>query len=100
MVGIHTGWTLQEDYADYKYLLNLPGSTHGSYSRNLNHLWALGSVVLQWTMDAREFYYPALVAGQQKGAKIATSKAPISVVFHSFWLIFGRVIISRNGLEA
>ena len=39
-------------------------------------------------------------AGQEKGAKFPTSKAPISVVFHSFWLIFGRVIISRNGLEA
>ena len=38
--------------------------------------------------------------GQQKGAKIATSKAPISVVFHSFWLMFRRVIIPRNGLEA
>ena len=37
--------------------------------------------------------------GQEKGAKIPTSKAPISVVFHSFWLIFGRVSISRNGLE-
>ena len=37
--------------------------------------------------------------GQEKGAKFPTSKAPISVVFHSFWLIFGRVIISRNGLD-
>ena len=27
-------------------------------------------------------------------------KAPISAVFHSFRLIFGRAIISRNGLEA
>ena len=41
-----------------------------------------------------------LGAGQEKGAKIPTSKAHISVVFHSFWLTFGRVIISRNGLEA
>ena len=47
-------------------------------------------------------------ATTQRGAKQGstrvrrwpTSKAPISVVFHSFWLIFGRVIISRNGLEA
>ena len=38
--------------------------------------------------------------GQEKGAKIPTSKAPISVGFHSFRLIFGRAIISRNGLEA
>ena len=37
--------------------------------------------------------------GQEKGAKIPTSKAHIPVVFHSFWLIFRRVIISRNGLE-
>ena len=38
--------------------------------------------------------------GQQKGAKFPTSKAHISAVFHSFWLIFGRAINSRNGLEA
>ena len=29
-----------------------------------------------------------------------TSKAPLSVGFRSFWLMFRRVIISRNGLEA
>ena len=38
--------------------------------------------------------------GQEKRAKFPTSKAPLSAVFHSFWLIFGRTIISRNGLEA
>ena len=38
--------------------------------------------------------------GQDKRAKFPTSKAPISAVFHSFRLIFGRAIISRNGLEA
>ena len=32
-------------------------------------------------------------------AKIPTSKAPISVVFHSFRLIFRRMIISRSDLE-
>ena len=53
----------QVDYAAYRFLLNLPGSTHGSYSWNLNHLWSLGSVVLQWDMDAVEFYYPALEDG-------------------------------------
>ena len=37
--------------------------------------------------------------GQEKGVKFPTSTAPISVDFHSFRLIFGRVIISRNGLE-
>ena len=38
--------------------------------------------------------------GQDKRAKFPTSKAPISAVFHSFRLIFGRAIISRSGLEA
>ena len=38
--------------------------------------------------------------GQHKRAKFPTSKAPISAFFHSFRLIFGRAIISRNGLEA
>ena len=38
--------------------------------------------------------------GQDKSAKFPTSKAPSSAGFHSFRLIFGRAIISRNGLEA
>ena len=38
--------------------------------------------------------------GQHKRARFPTSKAPISVIFHSFRLIFGRAIISRNGLDA
>ena len=45
-------------------------------------------------------YRKKLDAGQQKRAKFPTSKAHISAVFHSFRLIFGRAIISRNGLEA
>ena len=40
------------------------------------------------------------VAGQHKRAKFPMSKAPISAIFHSFRLIFGRAIISRSGLEA
>ena len=38
--------------------------------------------------------------GQHKRAKFPASKAPISAIFHSFRLILGRAIISRNGLEA
>ncbi|KAH8045825.1 hypothetical protein JL720_16570 [Aureococcus anophagefferens] len=34
------------------------------------------------------------------GQEFPTSKAPISADFHSFRLIFGRAIISRNGLDA
>ena len=39
-------------------------------------------------------------AGRHERATCPTSKAPISAVFHSFRLIFGRASISRNGLEA
>ena len=41
-----------------------------------------------------------LLTGQDKRAKLPTSKAPISAIFHSFRLIFGRAIISRSALEA
>ena len=41
-----------------------------------------------------------LPTGQDKRATFPTSKAPFSAVFHSFRLILGRAIISRNGLEA
>ena len=42
----------------------------------------------------------ASAAGREKRATFPTSKAPISAVFHSFRLTFGRAIIPRNGLEA
>ena len=42
----------------------------------------------------------AFLTGRETRATFPASKAPISVVFHSFRLIFGRAIISRNGLEA
>ena len=49
-------------------------------------------------------YKPAGLAasepGQDKRAKFQTSKPHISAIFHSFRLIFGRAIISRNGLDA
>lgn len=50
----------------YQFLLDLPGSTSGSYSRNLNHLWLLGSVVVFWKGPfikpggALQWYSPAL----------------------------------------
>jgi hypothetical protein len=55
---------LREDYVQYRYLLNLPGKTLGSYSRNLNHLWSLHSVVLLWKAAYSEWFYPALVEGE------------------------------------
>ena len=36
----------------------------------------------------------------EKRAKFPTSKAPLSAIFHSFRLIFGRAIISRSAFDA
>ena len=55
-----------EDFSNYRFLLDLPGSTTGSYSRNLNHLWLFGAVVLLWDGPllhkggAMQWYSPAL----------------------------------------
>lgn len=51
------------DFSRYKHVLNLPGSTTGSYSMNLNHLWMLGSIVFLWQNSHVEWYYPALKEG-------------------------------------
>lgn len=53
----------QKDYSRYQMLLNLPGTTAGGYSRNLNHLWILGSIVVQWNTTVVEFYTPGLKEG-------------------------------------
>ena len=57
-----------DDFAKYQYLLDLPGSTASSYSRNLNHLWLFGSVVSLWDGPllephggASQWYTPALL---------------------------------------
>ena len=47
-----------KDYRNHKYLLNLPGAASGSYSKNLNHLWRTGSVVMQWVHPFVEWYHP------------------------------------------
>ena len=52
-----------KDYRNHKYLLNLPGAASGSYSKNLNHLWRTGSVVMQWVHPFVEWYHPALEHG-------------------------------------
>lgn len=54
------GHVPKENFTNYRYLLNLPGSTQGSYSRNLNHLWFLDSVLLLWKSSHAEWYYPDL----------------------------------------
>mmetsp|Transcript_497 Transcript_497/g.1329 ORF Transcript_497/g.1329 Transcript_497/m.1329 type:complete len:379 (-) Transcript_497:144-1280(-) len=56
-------WVFESHYTRYKYVLNFPGRTHGSYSRNLNHLWATKAVVLLWQAPIVEWYYPYLRPG-------------------------------------
>ena len=64
------------------------------------YTWGRGGFGRLGHGDAHSLKAPRLVPGQQKRATFPTSKAHISAVFHSFRLIFGRAIISRNGLEA
>ncbi|KAH8057642.1 hypothetical protein JL722_6730 [Aureococcus anophagefferens] len=53
----------KSSFGRYQFQLNLPGSVSGSYSRNLNHLWLLGSVIAMWDAPYVEWYYPALAEG-------------------------------------
>ena len=55
--------TAPVDYAKYRILAHFPGGTSGSYSRNLNHLWAMGAPVMIWDHPAQEHYYAALEDG-------------------------------------
>ena len=81
-----------------------------SFSRSYRGLLATGSVdgtVALWDAAAgapTPVASKALAVGQiyalARAGKFPTSKAPLSAVFHSFRLLFGRAIISRNGLEA
>uniref|UniRef100_A0A7S3JW75 Glycosyl transferase CAP10 domain-containing protein n=1 Tax=Aureoumbra lagunensis TaxID=44058 RepID=A0A7S3JW75_9STRA len=52
-----------ESFVKYQFLLNMPGQAGGSYSRNLNYLWSLGSIVFIWDAHYTEWYYPALRHG-------------------------------------
>ncbi|KAJ1444662.1 hypothetical protein M885DRAFT_626917 [Pelagophyceae sp. CCMP2097] len=51
------------NFSQYKYLLHMPGSATGSYSRNLQYLFTHGAVVLIWRNPAVEWYYRFLVDG-------------------------------------
>jgi len=53
----------QANFSHFKYLIHMAGSATGSYSRNLQYLWAHGSVVLIWDQVAVEHYYQYLVPG-------------------------------------
>lgn len=50
-------------YTNYWGQLNLPGSSLGSYSKNLQNLWPTGAAVMIWNQSAVEFYYDTLKTG-------------------------------------
>ena len=53
----------QRSFAEYRYLLSVPGAASGSYTRGLNVLWGMGSIVLMWNAPYVEWYFPALSHG-------------------------------------
>ena len=64
LLGYDPQWyDVLKEYPKYRVLLNLPGTTAGGYSRNLNLLWFLGRVVFFWRAPFVEFYHVALVPG-------------------------------------
>ena len=69
------GYVAPSDFSRWRSALHLPGAFTGSYSRNLNKLWALGSVVLLWDAPYVEFYSPALAHGSTHLAVDACSAA-------------------------
>ena len=79
--------------------VDTPGQLQTLLNQSLVPCTMLASFALLGTRYGPRKVGGACTTGQEKGAKFPTSKAHISVVFHSFWLIFRRVIISRNGLE-
>lgn len=60
--GGHTK-TPHAKFTNYWAQLNLPGSSLGSYSKNLQNLWPTGAAVMIWNQSAVEFYYDSLKTG-------------------------------------
>ncbi|KAH8045491.1 hypothetical protein JL722_14180 [Aureococcus anophagefferens] len=56
------GYVPPSKFSDWKYAPPA-GRVHGLLPRNLNKLWALGSVVLLWAAPYVEFYFPGLSHG-------------------------------------
>jgi hypothetical protein len=59
----HSNRVPHAKFSNYMAQLNLPGSTMGSYSKNLQNLWPTGAAVMIWDQAAVEFYYDTLKPG-------------------------------------
>lgn len=55
--------TPHSKFTKYWAQLNLPGSSFGSYSKNLQNLWPMGAATMIWNQSAVEFYYSSLKPG-------------------------------------
>ena len=113
-------WLWVYDYAKRTYQKRVvgidvyEGIDYSMYEPHMKDFFYLGlkkrdvvrllNVFLEVDMDRSglvdDLEFLTFIAGWEKRAKFPTSKAPISVDFHSFWLTFGRAIMSRTGLEA
>jgi hypothetical protein len=87
--GARDVWYLAADYS-----IRCGGA---AYAANMAYACAMVAV---YPLGVPLLYATMLYPGQEKSAQFPPSKAPISAVFRSFRLIFGRAIISRNALEA
>ena len=67
---------------------------------NANDMYTMTGTTGTYRYMAPEVFREEPYSGQHERATFPTSKAPSSAVFHSFRLMFGRAIISRNGLDA
>ena len=81
-----------------KRLFRKIGNQSSQYFADENHVRREGSFLYEEFVDTQGT--DVKVCGGAGVRRWPTSKAHISVVFHSFRLIFGRAIISRNDLEA
>jgi hypothetical protein len=71
LTGLNTGLLHGDEaalppqhFSKYKYIISMPGSAQGSYSRHMQFATAAGGVVLLWEQAYWEFYYKSMVEGE------------------------------------
>ena len=100
---LHGETVPHRNFSDYSMFLDLPGSTQGSYSRNLNHLWLMGGVVFIWTGPltlkdgAEQWYSPALK--DKHTHRVIDRKTAKFAVYHILTNPEERKYLVANGRE-
>jgi hypothetical protein len=67
----------RSEFARYKFLFHMPGSTQGSYSRNMQVALGVGSVVLKWDNPFYEFFYGTLLPWRHYVPVNASTAVPV-----------------------